>query len=103
MAGSAREFFDGVEARIDPEKTRGETVSYRFDIEGAGCWHVEVVDGRAAGRESGDGAACIIRMKEETLLKLVNGQTKPTTAFMTGKIKVDGDMGLALKLQQLFF
>ncbi len=42
-------------------------------------------------------------MKEETLLKLVNGQTKPTMAFMTGKIKVDGDVSLALKLQQLFF
>ena len=103
MADSAREFFDGIDGRIDPEKTRGQTVSYRFDIEGAGSWHVDVADGETTVRESTDGAACVIRMKEETLLKLVAGKTKPTTAFMTGKIKVDGDVGLALKLQDLFF
>jgi putative sterol carrier protein len=103
MAASAREFFDGVGGRIDPAKTKGETVSYRFDIEDAGSWHVDVLDGRTVVQESTADAACVIRMKEETLLKLVNGQTKPTTAFMTGKIKVDGDVSLALKLQQLFF
>jgi hypothetical protein len=46
MVGSAREFFEGIEGRIDPEKTKGQTVSYRFDIEGAGSWRVAVVDGR---------------------------------------------------------
>ena len=103
MAGSAREFFEGVESRIDPERTRGETVSYRFDIDGAGSWRVVVDDGATTVEEGGGEADCVIRMKEETLLKLVRGDQKPTTAFMTGKIKVDGDVGLALKLQQLFF
>ena len=52
MAESAREFFEGLEGRIDPAKVTGQTVSYRFDIEGAGSWHVAVVDG--AGRSSGE-------------------------------------------------
>jgi putative sterol carrier protein len=42
-------------------------------------------------------------MKEQTLLRLIDGKQNPATAFMTGKIKVDGNMALALKLQQLFF
>ena len=32
----------------------------------------------------------------------MNGEQNPTTAFMTGKLKIDGDMGAALKLQKLF-
>ena len=41
MAESAREFFEGIESRIDPARTQGQTVSYRFDIDGAGSWHVD--------------------------------------------------------------
>ncbi len=103
MAASAREFFEAIPAKIDPEKTKGETVSYRFDIEGAGSWKVDVADGAVSVAETGDAADCVIRMKEDLLLRLIDGKQNPATAFMLGKIKVDGDMGLALKLQQLFF
>jgi putative sterol carrier protein len=103
MTASAREFFDGIENRIDPAKTAGETVSYRFDIEGAGNWLVAVDDGQVSVTESTADADCVIRMKEDVLLRLIRGEQNPTTAFMTGKIKVDGNMALALKLQSLFF
>jgi len=39
---------------------------------------------------------------ETTFLKLAKGETKPTTAFMTGKMKIKGDMGKAMKAQKLF-
>lgn len=101
MAESAREFFESLEGRIDAAATAGQTVSYRFDVEGAGSWRVAVVDGRATVAESAEDADCVIRMKEETMLRLVRGEQKPATAFMTGKIAVEGDMSLALKLGQL--
>lgn len=41
-------------------------------------------------------------MKESDYLAMVNGQLNGQTAFMTGKLKIAGDMGLALKLQNLF-
>jgi putative sterol carrier protein len=103
MVGSAREFFEGIEGRIDPEKTKGQTVSYRFDIEGAGSWRVAVVDGKTTVTEGEEAADCVIRMKEDMLLKLIRGEGNPVTAFMLGRIKVDGDMGQALKLKELFF
>lgn len=103
MAASAREFFESIESRVDPAKTKGETVSYRFDIEDAGSWKIDVVDGTTIVTQSVNAADCVIRMKEQTLLRLIDGKQNPATAFMTGKIKVDGDMALALKLKELFF
>jgi putative sterol carrier protein len=102
VAASAREFFESLEERIDPERARGHTVSYRFDVDGAGSWRVGIDDGQVAVAETSDEADCVFRLSEETLLKLLRGEQKPTTAFMTGKIKVEGDLSLALKLQQLF-
>ncbi len=47
-------------------------------------------------------ADCTISASEETLVKIANGDANPTTAYMTGKLKISGDMGAALKLQKLF-
>ena len=35
-------------------------------------------------------------------MKLAQGQLDPAMAFMSGKLKVEGDMGVAMKLQSLF-
>ena len=39
---------------------------------------------------------------EESFEKIVSGEQNPTTAYMTGKLKIKGDMGAAMKLQKLF-
>jgi putative sterol carrier protein len=103
MAQTAQEFFDGLESRLDPAKLAGQAASYRFDIEGAGSWRVDVVDGRASVSEGGEGGDCVIRMRSETFAKLLRGEQSPVTGFMTGKIKVDGDLSHALRLKELFF
>jgi putative sterol carrier protein len=103
MTQTPREFFDTLESRLDPAKLRGQHASYRFDIDGAGSWRVDVADGNASVSEGGEGGDCVIRMKEETFARLLRGEQNPVTGFMTGKIKVDGDMGLAVRLKDLFF
>ena len=54
MADSARAFFEQLQARTagGSERTRGLTASYRFDVEGAGSWRVDVDDGTVAVSES---------------------------------------------------
>ncbi len=103
MPDSAREFFETLESRLDPAKLDGQTLSFRFDIDGAGSWNVSSVDGRLAVAEGTDDAETVFAMKEETLMRLLRGEQKPATAFMTGKIRIQGDMGSALKLKELFF
>lgn len=100
---SVREFFEGLESRADSSKTEGMNNSYVFDIEGAGTWTVRVSDGAVKvsdGAEEGTDAT--ITTSEATFEKIVAGEQNPTTAYMTGKLKLKGDMGAAMKLQKLF-
>jgi putative sterol carrier protein len=99
---SAREFFDTLESRVDPSKTAGMNNSYLFDIDGAGTWKVDVQDGSVNVTEGGGDADVTISTSEETFEKMVSGEQNPTSAYMTGKLKVKGDMGAAMKLQKLF-
>lgn len=46
-------------------------------------------------------ADCTITTSVETLMKIKSGDVNPMMAAMTGKIKIDGNMGLAMKLQSL--
>lgn len=104
MAGSAREFFESLEGRIDPSKTAGMTNSYVFEIDGAGTWRVDVDNGDVSVSEGGGegDADTTIAASEETFQQIAAGDLNATTAYMTGKLKVRGDMGAAMKLQRLF-
>jgi putative sterol carrier protein len=99
---STREFFETLPTRVDTAKTAGMNNSYLFDIEGAGTWKVDVQDGNVSVTEGGGDADATISTSEETFDKLVSGEQNPTSAYMTGKLKVKGDMGAAMKLQKLF-
>jgi putative sterol carrier protein len=99
---SAREFFETLESRVDQSRTAGMTNSYLFDIEGAGKWTVRVEDGNVNVSEGGEDADAVISTSEETFEKIASGEQNPTSAYMTGKLKVKGDMGAAMKLQKLF-
>ncbi|MGI8607101.1 MAG: SCP2 sterol-binding domain-containing protein [Gaiellaceae bacterium] len=99
--GSAREFFDGLEARIDPARVAGKQISYRFDVRGAGSWRLELADGTATVSESDASADCVVETTEDVLLRIVRGEQSPALAYMSGKIKVQGRTELALGLRDL--
>ena len=97
---SAEQFFSQLGSNSDSRATN-LTASYRFDIEGTGSWRVDVDDGAVTVSTSQDPADCVIATDEGTFLGVVNGEQNPMGAFMTGKIRVEGDMGLALGLRDL--
>ncbi len=82
-----------ISAKVDPV---GHTFKFVFDDE------VIFVDGTGdktvVSNDDGD-AECALHMKLETFEKLKAGKLSPTMALMTGKVKVKGDMSIALKLQ----
>jgi putative sterol carrier protein len=99
---SAREFFDSLLGRVDPGRARALAGSYRFDVDGAGSWRLEADGDRLVVTESDAPADCVIRADERTFLRIVAGKQSPMGAYMTGKVKVDGDLGLALRLRDVF-
>jgi len=50
-----------------------------------------------------DGAAgCTVKISMENFIKLMNGEMNAMGAYMMGRLKIDGDMGVAMKLANLF-
>ena len=102
MPDSVQEFFETLPSRADTSKTAGMNNSYAFDIEGAGQWTVKVEDGSIRVVDGLDDADVTISASQEVFQKIVAGEQNPTSAYMTGKLKLKGDMGAAMKLQKLF-
>lgn len=79
------------------------TMQLDISGDGGGQWHVIVADGKV---EVHEGVAATPQMTlgvaATDYLALVNGEANPMQLFMQGKIKIKGDMQLAMKLQSLF-
>jgi putative sterol carrier protein len=99
---SVQEFFEGLPTRVSPDRIEGMNNTYVFDIDGAGAWTVAIADGKIEVTEGAGDADCTFSASEESFEKIVSGEQNPTTAYMTGKLKIKGDMGAAMKLQKLF-
>jgi putative sterol carrier protein len=78
-------------AAVDIEGT------YRFEIEDVGV--IRIVDGELT-TEDGD-ADVTIAAPMDVFREMFDGALSPTSAYMTGKITVDGDMSAAMKLSQM--
>ena len=79
------------------------TNSYLFDIDGAGQWKVDVDDGKVTVTEgAGDADTTTQRDRRRRSRRSRSGEQNATAAYMTGKLKIKGDMGAAMKLQKLF-
>ncbi len=102
MPAGVKEFFETLSERAGTGRTGAMRNSYVFDIDGAGVWTVKVADGAVTVDEGDTGGDCTIATSSETFMRIVSGEQNPTTAYMTGKLKIKGDLGAAMKLQKLF-
>jgi putative sterol carrier protein len=91
----------GLDAIADKLRERvagsGFDKSVKFDMGPDG---VIVVDGQTVTTED-TGADCTITISKDDFESLAAGELNPTMAFMQGKLKVDGDMSIAMQLSQI--
>jgi putative sterol carrier protein len=102
---SAQEIFDRLPEAFVPAEAQGVNAVIQFELtgEGGGAWnarisggHLEVQAGRAAS------PALTLTASAADYLAIVNGDLKVMGAFMSGRVQIQGDMGLAMKLQKMF-
>uniref|UniRef100_A0A671PAM6 Hydroxysteroid dehydrogenase-like protein 2 n=2 Tax=Sinocyclocheilus TaxID=75365 RepID=A0A671PAM6_9TELE len=103
--GPISDMFNIIRGILSPDIVKTTGAVYRFDLSGehAGVWYIDLKnDAGSAG--SGDPPAkadVVMTLDSADFIKMFGGRLKPTMAFMSGKLKIKGDMGLAIKLEKM--
>lgn len=88
----------------NPEPLAGSDVTFAFDLSGddGGQYGLKIVDGQAEMLYEGPSDYdCQLKMSVKNFKKLLGGNLNATSAFMMGRLKVDGKIGYALKLESI--
>jgi len=102
---TVKETFDQMGSRFRADKAQGMNATIQYDITGddGGTWNAVIKDSACT---VGAGAAAnpnlTLTMSSKDWLDLVSGKLSGQMAFMSGKLKLKGDMGLAMKVGGLF-
>ncbi|MCS6318809.1 MAG: SCP2 sterol-binding domain-containing protein [Nitrospira sp.] len=102
---TVRAFFSTLAGKLDPEAADGLDVVYQFNLNGAegGQYQLQIRDGACQVSEGvHPDPQVTLAMSGEDCLKVLNGQISGTMVAMTGRLRISGDMGLALQLASLF-
>lgn len=101
---TAREKMEDAATRIAENKEAAKQIGaiYKFvlDGDGGGTWIMDLKEDPGVKEEDGD-AQCTIKMAASDYVDMVEGKANGQQLFFTGKLKIEGDMGLAMKLQKL--
>jgi putative sterol carrier protein len=99
MMATLEEITEGMRDRVGEDSGLDATLKFDFGDDG-----VVFVDGASSpntvSNEDKD-ADCTMKISKENFLAMVNGDLDGTTAFMMGKLKIEGNMGVAMKLQSV--
>ena len=102
---STADLLSTMPSRFQADKAAGTTMGILFDLSGAdgGQWFVNIADGQLAVNEGAPAAtpSATIKMTTDDFAALSSGNLNPMMAFMTGKVKVEGDLNSVMKFQQL--
>ncbi len=104
MAETVQELFTELPKRFDPATWGDQDATLMFNVSGSqgGNWVASIQGGELEVREGTvDSADMTLSAEDQDLLSMVNGDLNPVSAFMQGKVKIKGDMSLAMKLQNL--
>ena len=102
---TVKETFDAMAGRFRADKAAGTNAVIQYDIsgDGGGTWHAMIKDGACTVNQGpGTNPNLTLQMASQDWLDMLSGKQSGQMLFMSGKLKVKGDMGLAMKLGSIF-
>jgi putative sterol carrier protein len=102
---SAQEIFEKMASQFKPEVAGDMTATIQFELsgEGGGQWVASIANGQATVTAGTTPNPTMTFMSAAAdYVAIINGTLNPMNAFMQGKIKVKGDMAMAMKMQKMF-
>lgn len=96
--------FTTMISRFDPSKAEGVNATIQFDLSGdnGGTYWLRIADGKAeTGVGQSENPRMTLKANADDFASVLNGSINPMQAFMTGKVKIQGDTNLAMKLMPL--
>lgn len=100
---SVQDVLDRI-ATIDPARVEGLQATVLFDLsgEGGGQWTATIADGQVQVEEGRSSSPDVtLSMEAQDLVAIASGQLNAVSAFMQGRIKISGDMSLAMRMQTI--
>ena len=102
---TVKEFFQFLPSRLDSDAAEGLDVVYQFDLSGTqGGQYILTI--REGACQVADGVHAdphvVLSMAGEDCIKVLTGQLSGVAVAMSGRLKVSGDIGLAMQLKALF-
>jgi putative sterol carrier protein len=100
-----QEVFDSMRGSFQPAKAKGVHARYQWDLSGpqGGQWWIDVDDGKyKMGKGKIDHPSVTFVAKDKDWVAVSNHQMGGTWAYLTGRLKIRGDQGLARKLGEIF-
>lgn len=99
------EIFATMPQQVDPKKLGKLHAKFQFKLSGenGGDWLVSIADGACTvTQEEIPKPDVTISLSAADFVKMWQGQAQPLILFTQGKLKLQGDMNLAMKLQEVF-
>ncbi|XP_055283570.1 hydroxysteroid dehydrogenase-like protein 2 [Moschus berezovskii] len=104
-SGAVAETFRIVKDSLSDDIVKATQAIYQFQLSGedGGTWFLDLKSkgGNVGYGEPSDQADVVMSMSTDDFVKMFSGKLKPTMAFMSGKLKIKGNMALAIKLEKL--
>jgi putative sterol carrier protein len=100
-----KEFFKQLPSKLDPDAAEDLDAVYQFDLSGAhgGHYVVTIREGACQVKEGRhEDPHVILSMAGEDCVKVLKGELSGPAAAISGRIRISGDMGLAMQLRALF-
>jgi len=106
MAGTAKEIIEGFKEKLKANPDAGSSINavVQFVVNGesGGTWCIDLTKQPGEISEgASDNAACTLTLDAEDFVAMMNKEANPMTLFMSGKLKVGGDMSISMKLQSI--